>query len=52
LASEEIFRRPLTRLEGPAERAALEAELKQVLSSKVDNLSFQSYLAKWIKSRP
>ena len=50
LLAEELFRRPLTRLKGPAETAALEAELKRGIIEKVNQLKLDKFLAGWSKS--
>ena len=47
LLAEELFRRPLTRLDGPAETAALEAELKSYLVEKINQLNLDAFVAKW-----
>jgi ribosomal protein L16 Arg81 hydroxylase len=50
LLAEERFRRPLTRLNGPAETAALEAELKNYLAEKINHLNIDAFVAKWRKA--
>ena len=47
LVTEELFRRPLSRLNGPAETAELEAELKKFLLEKINQLSIDAFVAKW-----
>lgn len=50
LLAEELFRRPLTRLNGPAETAAVEAELKKGIVEKVNQLKLDTFVARWSKS--
>jgi ribosomal protein L16 Arg81 hydroxylase len=47
LLADERFRRPLTRLRGAAETAALEAELKNCLVEKVHQLNLDAFIARW-----
>jgi ribosomal protein L16 Arg81 hydroxylase len=49
LLSEEMFRAPLTRLEGAAELAALEADVKNRLIEKIGQLKLNEFLGDWIK---
>jgi len=50
LISEERFRRPLTRVGGPAETAELQSQLKQYLMQKIDQLDLDAFVAKWRKT--
>jgi ribosomal protein L16 Arg81 hydroxylase len=50
LLAEELFRRPLTRLSSPGDRAALETELKKGILEKVNQLQLDTFLARWCKS--
>jgi ribosomal protein L16 Arg81 hydroxylase len=49
LLAEEMFRTPLTRLKGPSELAALEADVKKRLIEKIDRLKLDEFLAQWNK---
>jgi ribosomal protein L16 Arg81 hydroxylase len=51
LVAEEMFRTPLTRLAGPAELAALEADFKRRVIDSVNRLELDEYFAEWIKAR-
>ena len=50
LLTEEMFRRPLTRLNGPAETAALEAELKKGTIEKINQMKLDAFIAQWGKN--
>ena len=47
LIAEEMFRRPLTRLGGPSELAALEAGIKKRVIEKINQLSLDDVIAQW-----
>jgi ribosomal protein L16 Arg81 hydroxylase len=49
LLAEEMFRRPLTRLNGPGDTAALEVELKKRIVEQVNQLKLDTFLARWRK---
>jgi ribosomal protein L16 Arg81 hydroxylase len=49
LLADELFRRPLTRLSGPAETAELEAELKSYLIERINQLNLEAFVANWCK---
>ena len=49
LLSEEVFRTPLTRIEGASELAALEADVKNRLIEKIGQLKLNEFLAQWNK---
>ena len=51
LVADETFRLPLTRLAGPAELAAMEADFKRRVIDTVNGLDLQDYFAEWIKAR-
>jgi hypothetical protein len=42
--AEEMFRTPLTRFGGPAEKAAYEALLKRRLVEKIEQMSFPQFI--------
>ena len=50
LLAQERFRRPLTRLKGPAETAELEAELKKYLIERTNQLNLDAFVANWCKT--
>ncbi len=47
LIAEEMFRTPLTRLAGPSELAALEADIKNRVIEKINQLKLDEIIAKW-----
>ena len=47
LIVEELFRTPLTRLAGPSELAALEADIKNRVIEKINQLKLDEIIAKW-----
>jgi hypothetical protein len=51
LVADETFRMPLTRLAGPAELAAMEADFKRRVIDTVNGLNLNDYFAEWIKAR-
>lgn len=51
LAAEELFRTPLTRVEDPAQLAALEAEFKKRLIDKVSALKLHEFPTGWNRAR-
>jgi len=51
LVADEVFRRPLTRLAGRAELAAMEADFKLRAIDAINHLDLHPYFADWIKAR-
>lgn len=51
LAADALFRRPLTRLDDPAELARLERELKARAVRNIEQLELSAFFEKWIKPR-
>jgi hypothetical protein len=51
LVSEDVFRTPLTRVGGPSELAALEADIKNRIIEKIGQLKLSEFLAEWTKKR-
>jgi len=51
LVSDEAFRRPLTRLAGGAELAAMEADFKLRAVDAINRLNVREYFTEWIKAR-
>jgi ribosomal protein L16 Arg81 hydroxylase len=50
LLSDELFRTPLTRLDGPAGLAAMEAEVKSRIIEKLGELKLDDFIARWHKA--
>jgi ribosomal protein L16 Arg81 hydroxylase len=51
LVADEVFRKPLTRLTGRTELAAMEADFKRRAIDAINHLNLHEYFADWIKAR-